>query len=364
MKKLLLIGLGLLLSCYIVYSQDTTKSQIDTNYIEVQNNANVKTEKAIINLQINLKNIEDNIIVKQSEIKILEDSIKNIKILITNGGDEKNLDRKIDQFETKIEINEEIIEALEDATEEIEDAIKEINDEMDEIAKEITENTNKIGKSKANKKKKFKGHYAGLQLGLNTYVTKDYSFGLPSESNFLNTQLNKSWEYSVNPVQFSIPFFNRYVGAVTGIGFTFNNYELLQNVDLFVTDQNVLDYSVANVVYTKNRFKTTSLNVPFIIEIQIPTSKKDKRIHIGAGMIGSLNLDARYKTEYLTNNTEVKFNDKTSLWPVNVFNYQATARIGYDDWYIFANYSFKPLFETGKAPEVYPISAGLAFRFN
>jgi len=364
MKKLLLIGLGLLLSCYIVYSQDTIKSQIDTNYVVVKNNENVKVENAIVNLQVNLKNLEDNIVVKQAEIKILKDSINNFQILITNGGDEKILDKKIDQFETKIEVNEEVVEALKEASEEMKDAINELNDEIKEITLEIAENTGDITKKPSIKKKKFKGHYAGMQLGLNSYVTKDYSFGLTSESNFLSTQLNKSWEFSINPVQFSIPFFNRYVGAVTGIGFTFNNYELLQNVDLFVTDQKVLDYSIANAPYTKNRFKTTSLNVPFIIEIQIPTSHKDKRIHIGAGVIGSLNLDTRYKTEYITNNTEIKYTDKTTLWPVNVFNYQATARIGYDDWYIFANYSFKSLFETGKGPELYPISAGLAFRFN
>ena len=148
-------------------------------------------------------------------------------------------------------------------------------------------------------------------------------------------------------------------GAVTGVGFSFNNYELVNNVTLEVDADGNLTHTLSAIYYDKNRFKTFNLNVPLIIEFQIPVNKKDKRMFIGAGVIGTMNLSGKMKTVYTDGNSTIKYKDKSSNWPLSQFSYQATARVGYDAWYIFANYAMMPLFDQTK-PVVYPSEITLA----
>ncbi len=48
---------------------------------------------------------------------------------------------------------------------------------------------------------------------------------------------------------------------------------------------------------------------------------------------------------------------------LNPYQLNATARIGYKDFGVFANYSLLPLFETGLAEEAYPLTAGVSLSF-
>ena len=64
---------------------------------------------------------------------------------------------------------------------------------------------------------------------------------------------------------------------------------------------------------------------------------------------------------YQENNFEVKTKDKTTYFPVSPFSYAATVRLGYKDWYVYANYSLVPLFENN--PVIYPASAGIGLKF-
>jgi len=118
-----------------------------------------------------------------------------------------------------------------------------------------------------------------------------------------------------------------------------------------------------SIEYRINKFKTISLNAPLMIEFQVPVNKNYKRIFVGTGVIGGVNIQGKMKTAYKDGNSKIKNKDKYSNWPITKFNYQATARLGYDDWYLYANYSLTPLFEDNLGPQIYPISAGIGFRF-
>jgi hypothetical protein len=47
-----------------------------------------------------------------------------------------------------------------------------------------------------------------------------------------------------------------------------------------------------------------------------------------------------------------------------MFNYSATARVGYENYYFYANYEIMPLFEKNLGPEIYAVSAGIGISFN
>ncbi|MEA3452371.1 MAG: outer membrane beta-barrel protein [Bacteroidota bacterium] len=385
MKKLLFLLLGVFIVSAI-NAQDTNVVQnnnddvvtIDSVKIDVGDNKIVivskekKLEDGLQNLQEGLDDFEEKLELKQTEIEVWTDSIKLFAYSMKKNGENEVYELKIDSLEGLVDINEDIIEALKDGIEGIIEGIEDLTDELDDVSDDISDDFNydyyyeedddiDFGKKK---RKKFKGHWASMQLGLNSYVTSDYVMNLPAESDFMSVNQIQSREFSINPLQFSIPFFNKYVGAVTGLGFTFNNYEILQNIQLSVDAQGKLVHELdLETTYRKNRFKTSLLTVPLLLEIQIPVNKSDDRIFLSGGVIGSYTLSSKMKYVYYYRDNKIKIKDQSTLWPVNEWNYMATARIGFKNWYVYANYSFMPLFSTGNGPEIYPVSAGLALSF-
>ena len=69
------------------------------------------------------------------------------------------------------------------------------------------------------------------------------------------------------------------------------------------------------------------------------------------------------KYVYYQHNSLMKIKDKATLFPVNRYSYALTARMGFDNTYFYVNYNMLPLFEGGKGPELYPVSAGIGLTF-
>lgn len=358
MKKIIIL-LAVILGWFSVgFSQDDTSKQINPDSDVVIINSNkAQVEESIKDLQNGLEEFKIKIDKKNNEILIWKDSIMilNAKIPEDSTGE---IASAIDSLNEKIENNNGMIDALTDGIEDIAESIENLQEELGKTDKD----TIKISlKSKDKlKKRKFKGHWAGLQFGHNTFVYNN-SLSLPAESSFLELDQSKSWEFAINPFQFSIPFFNRYVGAVTGIGFTFNSYELLNNVSLSNLNNDLVATYDSNYSYIKNRLKNSSLTVPLILEFQFRRNKRDKRFYIGTGVIGSMNLETKMKYAYKKNNIDVKSKDKTTIFPVNRFSYAATFRLGFNKWYFYANYSLMPLFVS--KPVVSPASVGIGLNF-
>jgi len=367
MKKLTLIIVGMLFIALGMKAQDTNTVVVGDNTDNIVRSS----------LELGLNNIQTEIDKKQSTIDSLSE-------LIVKLGSDASVDysNKIDSLEDEIAVNEDVIETLEDAMEAIEEAMDDIEDAMVEVQDALEDlkielddlNVNvdvdvdngnvNLGTTKKRKQKKFKGHYSGMQLGLNSYLPPAQTIFLPGESEFMTVNFPKSFEFSLNPIQVSIPFFNRYFGAVTGLGFTWNNYELANNdIKLGVNTDGALTAISNGITYEKNRFKTVSMNVPLILELQIPANRKDKRFYMGGGIIGTMNMSGKMKTVFTENGSTTKVKDKSSNWPLTKFSYSATARVGYDDWSFYVNYSLVPLFEKNLGPELYPVSAGVSLRF-
>lgn len=370
MKKIILLTIGLLFML-----SGTTKAQNDSTIVINIDIDSIITTIGVSSIEVGIDNV--NKVIKNQQLQI-----DKLYLDIDSLGSDPNVDYsdKIDSIEYLIEIKEDLIDDMEDVISDLEDAKEDIADAIEDVADAIDDIDNidieislpdyddlygnlDVDDLKSRKRKKFKGHWAGMNLGVNAFSTADYSLVLPLEAKFMSVDYTRSREFSINPFQLSIPFFNRYVGAVTGLGFTFDNYELEQNVLLDVDlNGNIVPLN-SDITYQKNRFKTASITVPLMLEFQIPVNKKDKRLFVAGGVIGGFNASAKMKTVYNDDNSKTKYKDKSSDWPMNKFFYQATARVGYDDWYLYANYSLMPLFESNKGPEIYPVTAGVGFRF-
>ena len=205
----------------------------------------------------------------------------------------------------------------------------------------------------------FNGHWKGLEIGMNNYLTSDHSLTLPAEAQFMELNTGKSWCVNLNILQYDIGFGTDKVGLVTGMGLEFNNYR-------FDGENSIMKDPVTNeigeLVYgpaayiEKTKLATSYLTVPLLLEFQIPVSGR-KRIHISGGVIGGLKIGSHTKVLYKENGSKQKdkINDDFNLSPLR---YGVTARIGYRALKLFATYNMTQMFETDQGPELYPVSIG------
>ncbi len=208
-------------------------------------------------------------------------------------------------------------------------------------------------------KDKFKGHWAGIDLGLNNYFSGPFESELPQQSRFMDLNSGKSISVGVNIIQSNIelqPNKNN-IGLVTGIGLTFNNYRLDSPYILIRDAQGNTSYYQTERAIKKNKLTTTFLTVPVLIELQIPTSN-DHKIFFSGGVYGGFKLGSHTKVVYSDNEGKEKEKSRSDL-NVNSFKYGATVRCGYRFVKLYASYDLTRLFQAGMGPELYPWTVGI-----
>lgn len=223
--------------------------------------------------------------------------------------------------------------------------------EMDDKEKPKEEKVSVDKKKK--KKKKFNPHYAGFEIGLNNFLDPGYSL---HTGDFMDLNTAKSWNYNLNFLEYGIGLGTSYAGLVTGMGFEWSNYIFDANNSIQKgLNGNIINRPEPYNGITKSKLSMTYLNVPLILEFQIPTG--NKRIHISGGITGGVKLASKTKIKYRDGGRQKEVRkDDFSLSP---FRYGATVRIGYRAINLFANYYFSPLFGETAEPEIYPFSVGL-----
>ncbi len=204
---------------------------------------------------------------------------------------------------------------------------------------------------------KFKGHFSGVDIGINNYFTSDFSTSLPANEEYMNLNTGKSWGININFLQQNIGLVNNNIGLVTGLGLEFNNYRFDNNQLVLSGDSTVLyAYTETQRNYEKNKLVTTYLTVPIMMEFQVPVGEKKKPVYLSVGATGSVKLGSHIKLKDNSGHKE-KNRDDYNLSPLR---YGLTARIGYRCLNFFANYSLQPMFEKDKGPELYPFTIGIS----
>lgn len=211
---------------------------------------------------------------------------------------------------------------------------------------------------KKKRNKKFKPHWAGIEMGINNYLNNDLNMELPPANSYMDLNTSRSWNFNVNFMEYGIGLGTDKVGLVTGLGLEWSNYHF-DDGNVIEEDENgniVPSYPGAFSSVQRAKLQTTFLTAPLLLEFQIPMGKK--RMFISGGVIGGVKLGSKTKRVYTRDGD--KFKDKVKDdFNINALRYGFTARIGYRNLKLFANYYPTPLFENGKGPELYPFSVGL-----
>jgi hypothetical protein len=210
-------------------------------------------------------------------------------------------------------------------------------------------------------RRSFKGHWSGIEFGFNNYLTSSGSMVLPDDIYYMSLLSGKSGNFNLNFAQLSLGI-TKHIGIVTGLGLNMNNYKFEGNNNIIKGVNGVIEQYVppVGVNLSKSKLTTSFINVPLLLEIQIPAGDKD-HLNIAGGAVVEAKIGSHSKIVYESNKQKIKDNSDFSL---NMLRYGATVRAGYGMFQLYGTYYFTPLFKTGKGPEIYPFEIGVSFSFE
>jgi len=218
-------------------------------------------------------------------------------------------------------------------------------------------------KSSRPKPKRFRPHFAGLEVGLNNFVTPDFSMTLPPGDRYMDLNTGKSWNWNLNIIDYGFGLGTDKVGLVSGLGFEFINYNFngQNSIRKDPVTGEIVEYvpSYAGNI-SKSKMNITYLTAPLLLEFQIPVPRK--RIIISAGVIGGLKLWSNTKIKYTVNGEKSKEKAKGD-YNLSPLRWGLTARAGYRALGFYATYYMTPLFKSDLGPELNPFEVGLSFVF-
>lgn len=201
-------------------------------------------------------------------------------------------------------------------------------------------------------------HFAGIDIGVNGFLNPDMGMHLQKEAEFLDLNYGKSISFAWNFWEQYIPIAHEKFGILTGMGIEFNNYDLDNDVDIVTTKDTTYGIKDLNKSISKNRLKSTMINVPLMLETNIGKDAKHS-FHLAAGALFSYRLGSKTKQKYTADGKDYKVKNRNDF-NMNPFRASLAARVGYGNFTIFANYSLTEMFESNDGPEIYPFTVGIS----
>lgn len=212
----------------------------------------------------------------------------------------------------------------------------------------------------AKKKSQRYNHFVGLDIGVNGFVSPSNSIDLQKEADFLDIDYGtKSLEVAINVWEKYMPIAKEKFGLMTGLGIKYNGYSL--NKDVLIVNQNDSTFALPEdptKSISKNKFKTTSIHMPLMVETNLGKDAEHS-FHLAVGGMVNWRIGSKTKQKYKQDGDRFKEKDRNDF-NINTFQFAAIARVGYGDFTLYASYSLTPLFEKDKGPEVYPFTVGLS----
>ena len=239
------------------------------------------------------------------------------------------------------------------------------------------------------KVKRFNGHWGGVELGINGYVTPEFNTNWGEKYDYLNLRYEKSIAVNLNLYEQNIALNKaKNMGFVTGIGMSWVNYRFSPPTYLTPDNSQINGYYMVmnsegkRLSVRKTKLTAMYITVPFMYEVQTKNSNRFKRFHFGVGVLGSARVRTHTKiyfnnaneiyflqdpgsgevlpTEYRTPNASqrniVKNYNSFHLQP---FKFEGMVRVGFSVINLWAHVGLNQFFVKDRGPELYTWSAGI-----
>lgn len=233
------------------------------------------------------------------------------------------------------------------------------------------------------KKRKFNGHWAGVELGMNGYLTKDFDMNFSPEDEYMDLRMEKSMQFNLNLYEQNVALSRKQNwGMLTGIGISWNNYRFNNQTTLNPDSSALIGYVDKGISVKTSKLSIAYLQIPLIIEWQNHTVRKINSFHVGVGVVFGVRMWSWQKKYYNEQNKEYtltqydpvsgQYVDKFSRtspghnkthtyddYHLQPFKADATFRIGWGFINLFASYNLVPMFRKDKGPELNQFAAGI-----
>jgi hypothetical protein len=218
---------------------------------------------------------------------------------------------------------------------------------------------NEVKKAKSSKQSKFNGHFKGVELGVNTYLNSNNELKLPEGAEFMELRIPASLTVNLNLLEANLPIIKQNLGLVTGMGIEFNNYKFEGSNYIRKVNGEVTGVPTDGFEFEKSKLACSYLKVPFMLEFQTNSGSSKNSFHLSAGANLGLRLRSHTKYNYIEDGKTVK-EKEWDRFNLNPYRVAGIVKFGWGPLNFFAEYNILPLFESGKGPELYPISFGIA----
>lgn len=226
---------------------------------------------------------------------------------------------------------------------------------------------------------RYNGHWAGVELGWNGYVNRDFNMD-SQDYPYMEMNVARSMMVNLNPFELNLNLVKNHFGFTTGLGFQLSNYYFTGNYRLIKDSTELQAYPVYNekgnpVDLRVNKLFVGWLTLPILFEYQTNARLRLNSFHVAIGVVGGLRIGSYTKQTfenwdqfyYLYDNgkpfasfyTDKKFVREHGAFHQNNFKLDATFRIGWSFLNFFTTYSITPMFMKDRGPELYPWTVGI-----
>jgi len=246
------------------------------------------------------------------------------------------------------------------------------------------------------KKPRFNGHWGGVEMGINGYLTDKFNTNWGKEYDYLNLRYEKSWFVNLNIWEQNIAFNKKKtIGMMTGVGMSWNNYRFSNSTYLSTENNEIEGYYMVSKAYydpdsvysnqdvvRKSKLTNMYITVPVLFEFQTDNPSRYKRFHFTLGGVFGFRVITHTKVYFNIPNEEYKLEDPVtgdylpvSLRTPNVpkrnivkehqsffqppVKFDARVSIGYGWLNLFATYSINSMFQEGRGPKLHPWTIGM-----
>jgi len=230
-------------------------------------------------------------------------------------------------------------------------------------------------------KKKYNGHWAGVELGINGYVNSNFNMNFDPNYPYMNMNTARSMVVNLNPFEFNVNLVKNHFGFTSGLGFQLSNYYFTGSYVMIADSAQLVAYKIkdANNNYVglkQDKLFVSYLNIPLLFEFQTNPKRNLKSFHVSLGVIGGVRLCSYSKQKYNSiDQTYYLVDDKGSrlasyyagdnvvrshgAYHLSPFKLDASFRIGWSFLNLFATYALTPMFQNNQGPVLYPWTVGI-----
>jgi hypothetical protein len=230
---------------------------------------------------------------------------------------------------------------------------------------------------------RFNGHWGGVELGINGYVTPQINTSWDSKYDYLNLKYERSVAVNLNIWEQNIAFNKaKTIGMMTGLGMAWNNYFFSNDTKLVNGESKLEGYYINGASVRKTKLTNMYITVPVLFEFQTNNMNRNKRFHFTIGGVIGARVTSHTKIYFNEANKEYRLEDPETGMPSwekyttpdrdnrNIvksyssfyqppFRFDGRVSVGYGWLNIFATYGINGMFQKDRGPDLHPWTIGI-----